>query len=135
MPGGVLEKKDDFILSEEISEWIGLKKSEYLSKLIQNQAMDDIGIEEFSNYNYLIEETIQKPDKRLELIEDKQTLRTYIKTYQQKSLFHQVVTGLVVQDHKDFSEVFVPILTFVTRDDNLVRLFSLGKVINPPILN
>lgn len=133
--GGCMEKRDDYLISEELAEWIGLKKSEYLSKLIENLATDDFGFERFHEFNHLVTGTIENPDKALEGEEDGQKIRTYIRTYDQGEFFHQVVLGAVIDDKKTSNEIFVPILVFVSRNDELVRIFSVGKVLSRPTLN
>ena len=135
MPGGCMEKKDDYLISEEIAEWIGLKKSEYLSKLIENMESDDFGFERFHEFNHLVSGTIENPDKALEGEVDNQKMRTYIRTYDQGEVFHQVVLGTVIDDKKASAEIFIPILVFVSRKDELVRMFSVGKIFSRPTLN
>ncbi|WPU63182.1 hypothetical protein [Peredibacter starrii] len=130
-----MEKRDDYYIPEEIAEWIGLKKSEYLSKLIMQVEPDDFGFERYHEFNELIPGTIETPDKVLEGEEDGQKVRTYIRSYNQVEIFHQVVMGVVVTDKNTSSEVFVPILPFVTKKDDLVRLFSVGQVVSRPTLN
>ena len=130
-----MEKKDEYLIPEEIAEWLGLKKSEYLSKLIENLAADDFGFERFHEFNHLVGGTIESPDKALEKFEDGQKVRVYVRTYQEKDFFHQIVIGVVIDDQKTSSEVFVPILVFVSRKDELIRLFSEGKQIQGPTLN
>ena len=131
--GGRMEKRDDFYIPEEIVEWINLKKSEYLSKLIQHQTSDDFGVEEFHLFDSTLPDTIENPDKTFELVEDGQIVRTYLRTYKMKEKFHQLVIGVLVQDKKLEANVFVPILSFVTRKDELVKEFSVGQVSRPTL--
>ena len=130
-----MEKRDDFFIPEEIAEWIGLKKSEYLSRLIQNQTENDFKFEEFHLYDGHIPTTIENPDKAFEFEEDEYTLRTYLRSYNDKGTFHQVVIGVLVDDKKNMADVFVPILCFVTKNEGLIREFTHGEVIARPILN
>lgn len=130
-----MEKRDDFIIPEEIAEWINLKKSEYLSELIQHQKRGDFGFEEFHNYDSFIPETIQDPDKSFASTIDRQKVRTYLKTYKSELFFHQIVIGTVVDDKASKASVFVPIISFVTRHDELAREFCKGEVISRPTLN
>ncbi len=129
-----MEKRDDFYIPEDTAEWIGLKKSEYLSKLIEIQGPDDIGFEEFHLYDTFVIGTIEKPDKTYEFPDDGQRIRSYVKTYAEKDGFHQVVVGVMLND-QDKAWVFIPILTFVTKNENLVREFGKGEVILAPTLN
>lgn len=129
-----MEKRDDFYVPEEMAEWIGLKKSEYLSKLIQIQEFGDIGFEEFHLYDEYVVSTIEQPDKTYEFEDDKQRIRSYIKTYAERSGFHQVVAGVMLND-QDKAWVFIPIITFVTKNENLVKEFGKGEVILAPTLN
>ena len=129
-----MEKRDDFYVPEEVAEWIGLKKSEYLSKLIQNQDGDDIGFEDFHLFDSYIAGTIEAPDKSYERDEDNQRIRTYLKSYSEASGFHQVVVGVLLDDqNKAF--VFIPILSFVSRKDGLIKEFCQGEVLKAPTLN
>lgn len=134
-PEGQMEKRDDFYIPEEVAEWIGLKKSEYLSRLIEQQLPGDIGFEEFHLYDSHVPETIEKPDKSYESMEDDQKIRTYIKTYSDKKGFHQVVIGVLLDDKQKQADVFIPILTFVSRKTDIVKLFSVGTVISAHTLN
>lgn len=133
--GKPMEKRDEFIIPEEISEWINLKKSEYLSELIQLQRRDDFGFEEFHSYDEFIPGTVETPDKAFESVIDKQKVRTYVRTYKDKLFFHQIVIGTVIDDKASKSSVFVPIISFVTRHDELAREFCKGEVISRPTLN
>jgi hypothetical protein len=133
--GEPMEKRDDFYIPEETAEWISLKKSEYLSKLIQLQGSGDFGFEEFHLFDEFIPSTIENPDKAYEAEEDNQKIRIYLRTYKVKTNFHQVVIGAVVEDKDKTANVFVPILTFITRKDELVKEFCVGEVITRPTLN
>lgn len=130
-----MEKRDDFYIPEEVAEWIGLKKSEYLSKLIEKQVPGDIGFEQFHLYDTYMPGTIERPDKTYESSDDDQKIRTYIKTYSDRSGFHQVVIGVLLDDKKNSADVFVPIISFVCRESDLVKEFSKGTVLNSPVLN
>lgn len=129
-----MEKRDDFYIPEETVEWIGLKKSEYLSKLIELQEQGDIGFEDFHLYDGFVIGTIEGPDKTYEFEDDRQRIRSYVKTYAEKGSFHQVVVGVMLND-QDKAWVFVPILTFVTKNERLVKEFGKGDVILAPTLN
>lgn len=129
-----MEERDDFYIPEETAEWIGLKKSEYLSKLIEFQDAGDIGFEDFHLYDDSVIGTIEGPDKTFEFEDDRQRIRSYVKTYAEKGGFHQVVVGVMLND-QDKAWVFVPILTFVTRNEKLVKEFGKGEVILAPTLN
>lgn len=135
MPGGSVEKRDDFYIPEEIAEWVGLKKSEYLSKLIEKQVPGDLGFESFHLYDQYIPGTIESPDKAFESQDDSQLLRTYVRSYRGDCDFHQVVIGLVMDDQASKANVFIPILSFVSKMDEVVREFCVGEVITRPTLN
>lgn len=130
-----MEKRDDFYIPEDVAEWINLKKSEYLSKLIQQMASDDFGFEEFHRFDKYIPGTIEGPDKVYESTDDNQKVRTYVRSYQENGVFHQIVQGVLVDDKESNAQVYVPILSFVTKKDEIVRLFSVGQVITRPTLN
>jgi hypothetical protein len=130
-----VEKRDDFYIPEEIAEWIGLKKSEFLSLLIQKQPPGDIGFEEFHLFDQFIPGTIENPDKSVEWESDDQKLMTYIRSYSEKFLFHQIVQGVLIKDKSTKAIVFVPILSFVTKSDELAREFSVGSKVIRQTLN
>lgn len=135
MPGGEMEKRDDFYIPEEIAEWIGLKKSEYLSKLIGLQTPGDLGFEEFHLFDDFIPGTIETPDRVYEHDEDDQRIRTYVRSYSEKGSFHQVVIGVLVDEKEKNATIFVPILCFVSKNNDLVRKFTVGEVITKPTFN
>jgi hypothetical protein len=130
-----MEKRDDFYIPEEVAEWVGLKKSEYLSKLIGGLVPGDIGFEEFHLFDSYVPGTIERPDKTYESSDDDQRIRTYIKTYSENSGFHQVVIGVLLDDNDRRADVFIPIITFVSRNAEVVKLFSVGTVIGAPTLS
>lgn len=121
------------MLSEEAMEWIGLKKSEYLSKLITHLVEEDLGFEQFPRFDSYIPQTLEKPDRSFQYTEDKQEVRVYVRTIEVGETVHQVVIGAVFP-HQG-KEIFVPILSFVTRMDDLVNLFSVGTPLSAPTLN
>ncbi len=130
-----MEKKEDFYIPEEIAEWIGMKKSEYLSQLILKAEADDIGFEEYHLYDSYIPDTIENPDKAYEDQVDGYLMRIYLKTRNQRGSFHQVVLGVVIDDAKTKAQVFVPVLSFVSRKDQIVKEFCTGNVISHQTLN
>lgn len=130
-----MEKKDDFYVSEELAEWMGLKKSEYLSELIQNTRADDIPLEKYHLYDQYIQGTLEEPDRTFEFNEDGQVVRTYLRTYRNSQEFHQVIIGVIGDDPENGSKVFIPIMSFVSNDRNLVNSFCEGEVITRPTLN
>lgn len=130
-----MEKREDFFIPEDAAEWIGLKKSEYLSSLIQKQPADDLKFEEFHLFDGHIPSTIENPDKAFEYKEDDQVLRVYVRTYVERAKFHQVVIGVLIDDKQNKAAVFVPILCFVSKSDEVVREFCKGEVITRPTLN
>ena len=130
-----MEKREDFTIPEDVAEWIGLKKSDYLSKLIGLLGADDFGFEEFHLFDDKIPETIETPDRAYEEMQDGFKVRTYIKSYSGKVSFHQIILGALVNDDELNATVFIPILSFVSRKDDLVKEFSVGNVITRQTLN
>lgn len=129
-----MEKKDDFYIPEEMAKWIELKKSQYLARLIKLQETDDIGFEDFPLFDSYVITTIEHPDKSFEKKEDDHLIRTYVRSYSERSGFHQVVVGVMINDG-DQSVVFVPILSFVSKKNSLISTFSEGKILKAPTLN
>lgn len=97
---------------------------------------NDFGFEEFHQFDKQIPETIQNPDKSYQHEEDDRELRTYVRTYSKTGqTYHHVIVGVVVPDEQTKTEVYVPIIFFVTRDDEVVKCFSVGEVMSRPTLN
>ncbi len=130
-----MDTKDEFFIPEEMIEWIGQKKSEFLSKLIELVSDDDFGFADYHLYDHHIPETIGEADRIFEETVDSQILRTCVKTYVQDKRFHQVVLGTVLPDENSQAMVFVPILSFVTNKDEVVREFADGEAVSRPTLN
>lgn len=135
MPGGFVEKRDDFFIPEEVAEWIGLKKSQYLSKIIEMGKPDDIGFEQYHLFDQHIPGTIENPDKAFESEDEDQKIRTYVRSYRTEVEFHQVVVGMVMDDKEMKASVFIPIISFVSKNDELIKEFCVGEVISRPTLN
>ncbi len=130
-----MSEDDDFTIPEDLESWIGLKKSEYLSLLVENQKDDDFGFEEFHLFDDKIQQTVVTPDRSFEEVVDGNPIQTFIRTYSDAKMFHHVVIGTLYVDMKKELEIFCPILTFVTRSEDLVRLFSRGRLKSRPTLN
>lgn len=129
-----MDQRDDFYLPEETIEWLGLKKSEYLSVLIEKQKSDDFSFADYGRYDHLLPQTISGADRSCDEVVDSYQVRTYVRTYHQQEYFHQLVIGALIPDQQD-ALVFVPIISFVTRDENLVRFFTEGRSGERPPLN
>jgi hypothetical protein len=130
-----LDTKEDFYLPEEVVEWIGQKKSEYLSRLIELVTEDDLGFEDYHEFEHLIPDTVKEADRVFEEEIDAETVRTFVRTYAEKGGFHQIVLGALIPDTNSNAQVFVPILSFVTVKDELVREFLSGEAVSRPTLN
>lgn len=127
-----MEKQDEFYLSEDAQEWIGLKKSEYLSKLIENQPAGDYGFEDFHRYDHLIASTIETPDEVWEKHESF-PIQVFVRTYE-TDLHHILIGGIFPEEQKK-NLVYVPILSFVTKGQELAMLFCEGEKKRRPVLN
>lgn len=112
---------------------MSLKKSEYLSVLIEKMDEHDIQFEDYLNFEQHIPLTLSLPDWSTETIEDKQKIKTFCRTFADPEVFHQIVIGALIPD-QDKNYVFVPIISFVTRTEKLIQVFSDGKITRP-ILN
>lgn len=130
-----MSEDDKYSIPDEVEEWIGLKKSEYLSMLIENMGQGDFGFEEFHLFDHKIQETVERPDRSYEEVKDGYSVHTYVRTYSDVKMFHQVVVGCMYQDKKNQVEVLLPILTFVTRSEVVVGKFSVGRPMARPTLN
>jgi hypothetical protein len=123
---------DEFYLPEDLVEWIGLKKSEYLSLLIQNAPDQDLQFESYHTYDRLIPSTLSLADWSVEFEEDGQRLKIYCRSHSEDEIFFQIIVGVIILDQSQ-SEVLVPILTYVTRFEAMTRLFNGGKPQRPPL--
>jgi hypothetical protein len=129
-----LDSKENFFLTDEAAEWIGLKKSELLSELINQLTGDDFGFEEFHKFDHLITQTIEFPDRIFADTSEDFEQRTYIRTYKQDIQIHQLVIGAIVKDQTK-NDVFVPVLCFVTKKEDLALKWSKGKLLSKQVLN
>lgn len=127
-----MDSRDEFYLPEEVIEWISLKKSEYLSKLIELQEKDDFGFEEFHRFDSHLPDTIGNPDRAYQNNEEDFAIRTCVKSYPG---FHQVAVGALIPDQESKDLVFVPILNFVSKKERLIQEFSIGEAMPRPTLN
>lgn len=123
---------DEFYLPEDMIEWLGLKKSEYLSRLIEHIDQDDVQFEEYLRFDELIPSTLSQPDWSIETREDNQRVKTFCRTFADPEVLHQIVVGALVEDQEK-KDVFVPIISFVTRKEKMVNLFSAGKISRPTL--
>ena len=130
-----MDHKEDFFLPEEVAEWIGMKKSEYLSNLIQEASPDDFGFEEYHRFNDQIPKTIAEPDRAYQYVEDQYPMRMFARSYGEPVFYQQVVLGVVLPEKDSAEEVFIPVLVFITKKSELVDLFSKGELVKRPTLN
>lgn len=128
-----MDFEEEFLLPEEISEWIGLKKSEYLSQLIMGMDSSDFGFEEFPQFDKYIPETIKSPDKLYQFVEDNFPIQIYLKAGREPVFHYQVVIGMVVPEKNSDAQVFVPIISFVTKYEKLLAEFVKGELVKRPI--
>jgi hypothetical protein len=127
-------RMDEFYLSEEALEWIGLKKSQYLSVLIQEAKGSDFQFHEYMEFDELIPQTLSLPDWTFESSEDGYRLKNFVRLFTDRGIFQQVVLGALIPDEKE-QDVFIPILTFVTRHEELIQHFSVGAQVHRPKFN
>ena len=130
-----MDPKENYYLSEEDAEWVGLKKSEYLSRLIEATGEGDIGFEEYHKFDHLIHGTIETPDRSYQYKEDDKMMRSFLKTYMQGQVLHQMVIGVIIAEPQKKSEVFVPVIIFVTKNEEVVKKFVTGESRTSPVLN
>lgn len=130
-----MSDEDNYAIPDEVEEWIGLQKSEYLSLLIENMSEGDYGFEEFHLFDDKIEETVKHPDRSYQENKDGYSVQTYVRTYSDVKMFHHIVVGCMYLDKKNKVEVFLPILSFVTRSVDVVGKFSVGRPMARPTLN
>lgn len=121
--GSFRGKMDEFYLPEDIVEWLGLKKSEYLSKLIEKILPDDVQFEQYMQFEELIPSTLSNPDWSVEKVEDGHKVKTFVRTYNDNGVFQQVVIGALVPDQEK-NDVFIPIISFVTKKPELISHFA-----------
>lgn len=130
-----MSEDEKYSIPDEVEDWIGLQKSEYLSLLIENMKEGDFGFEDFHLYDERMQETVEYPDRSYQDIKDGYSVHTYVRTYSDVKMFHHVVVGCMYSDKKNQQTVFLPILSFVTRSEDVVGRFSVGRPMARPTLN
>jgi hypothetical protein len=127
-----LDSRENFYLTESQLEWISLKKSEYLSLLIENLTTGDYSFEDYYHFDTFLTKTLEFPDQVYEDEVDSHRLRTYQRFYSDPKIFYQIVIGVVFRSQNN-DEVFVPILSFVTKEPKIREVFSLGNLVKSTI--
>lgn len=117
-----MKEADDGDFSEEFLEWIGLKKSEYLSWLITNLETHDFGFESFHQFDHLIGGTLERPDEIWYSKSEDFPLQFFHKSYPREDL-----TQVVVLASEESKEEGVPILSIVTRSEKIASFFKQGQ--------
>lgn len=107
--------------SEEFLEWVGQKKSEYLSWLITEQGPDDLGFETYHQFDHLIQSTVERPDESWITSKEDYPLRIFHRTYAREDL----VQIVVLASEKTPGEA-LPILSLVTRSAKVIAHFRIG---------
>lgn len=125
---------DDFYLPEDLVEWVAQRKSELLSRLITLVEADDFSFEDHHRFEDHLPLTLARPDLTFDRRDDGHQVRTFIRSYADPEFFQQIVIGVFFPDQNG-EEVFLPILTFVTRKENLVREFCQGEPSVKPTMN
>ena len=118
--------KDQFIISEELAEWIGLKKSELLSELILASIADDLPLETHHLYDHSLHKTLESYDALYEGHENEYRVRLYVKSFTGKTTFYQAIKGVLIRDQSGQGFVFVPILSYVTKYLTILEIMSQG---------
>lgn len=108
--------------SEEFMEWVGLKKSEYLSWLITELDTSDFGFESFHKFDHLIGSTLERPDEIWYSKSEDYPLRFFHKTFPRDDLIQ-----IVVLASEDSKSTVIPILSVVTKFPKIASYFKQGQ--------
>jgi hypothetical protein len=117
-----MKETDEGDFSEEFLEWVGLKKSEYLSWLITELGSDDFGFETFHKYDHLIASTLERPDEIWYSKAEDFPLQFYHKFYSQENLIQIVVMAMEKNRPQG-----IPILSVVTKFQKIASFFKQGQ--------
>jgi hypothetical protein len=117
----------DVLDNDEIILDLESKKSVLLADLLSKRAEDDIPFEEFSHFDYCLEETSQTPDESFEFKDKEGDLLTiFIKSFSrnQKNFFYIIITFQNLN-----------IISFPTQDLKLYSEFRMGKPLTRSLEN
>ena len=114
------------------------KKSSLLADLLTKRLDSDISFEEFTNYEFCFQETLETPDEVFES-KDKEgdVFFTYIKSFiKDQSNFFYIISCLKRVSAESTEDVSVfPVLAFPTNDMDLYLEFRSGNRIAGPLKN
>jgi hypothetical protein len=125
-------------LSEEMLAMLESKRSTLMNELLRERSKSDILIEEFSQYDIFLAETLDRPDEIFRYKDqDKDTLFIYVRTYSQdsKSFYYIVMCMQYQNDMETEDSLLVPILSFPSLDVELYRKYKRGEKIGGPPIN
>lgn len=126
--------KENFFIDEETVEWISLKKSEYLSQLIIDLSVDDYGFEDFHLFDSYMTSTLDKPDEIYKSFDDNREINIFHRAYKNEVEFYQIIISLALLDDNQ-QRVIIPILTFVTKREDLLLKWCIGEKVLKTIRN
>ena len=115
--------------SEEFLEWVGLKKSEYLSWLIAELGPDDFGFDSFHKFDHLVPSTLERADEIWHLKTEDFPLSFYHKSHPREGLIQIVILATEKKSAQG-----VPILSVVTKESKIASFFKQGQRSEGPLL-
>lgn len=141
----VLEKKRNEDEDEDMIfiQYLEGKKSKILADVISNKSDTDISFEDYPEYEFCFQETLDQPDEIFEKKDNEgDLLFTYIRSFSKKDLPHEAFFYIVLclrrDDKKEKSENDVnvyPILAFPTFDIKLCQEYRVGARLTGPLKN
>jgi hypothetical protein len=108
---------EEFYLPEEVVEWLGRKKSELLAWVLENQALDDIPVEDHHKYEGAVAQTLANPDQAWGQKWEGYRVVVQLKMFEDRGVYWMFVVALLspVVDRPG-EEVIIPVLTIPTWD-------------------
>jgi hypothetical protein len=89
----------------------------------------DIPFEKFGDYEYLINENIKEPDESFSnRDEEGNFFVTFIKSYEKGNqiFFYVVLCYKGIYENNKSKDVYIPIISFPSKDKNLYKAYSQG---------
>lgn len=121
-------------LPPEVLNLLEHQKSLILATLLSIRTESDIPFEKFPNYDQCIEKTLSKPDEVYESeIDSSHQLHVFIRSFAEpKGAYYYIVIALN-DKHSNNELSAIPLLSFPTKDANVYREFSKGRLLQGQI--
>jgi hypothetical protein len=136
---------EEFFISTELSLKLDQMRSELLADFLKNRSKGDIGPETHDLYAPYLTQTMEHPDEMFEANLTKKNsclLQIFCKQIpigflpsDQAGFTYIVICYLLNQENDDEDPVYLPLLSFPTRDRNLIQHYQSHQLVNKHSLN